>query len=319
MAIAWMYRDDYAAGGLRMLPGIDPKGVRTAATMVLTAAMLLPVGAAISLIVGGWVAAVGAAFAGAFFLARSIGFARCRTDREAAPGPESFDHLPAVRLCPTPPQRSGDEVAMRRVYLLVALGLAGCGMAVDTGGQPDPVQPDLDYPVGEFSLTERSGQPVTDKDLLGQVWVASFIFTRCLGPCPAVTSTVARLQAEFKDAPDVKFVTFTVDPKHDDLSTLREYANSRHADPKRWLFLTGDEVTIHKLMRERFKQPVERKNGSEIKPGDEFAHSPRLVLVDKKGIIRAMCDGLPNEHFSVERFENDIVQFQRRIRELRRE
>jgi heme o synthase len=83
MAIAWMYRDDYAAAGLRMLPGIDRSGSRTATAMVLTAAMLLPVGAAASLVIGGWLAAVGAALVGAFFLWRSFGFARSRTDREA--------------------------------------------------------------------------------------------------------------------------------------------------------------------------------------------------------------------------------------------
>jgi protoheme IX farnesyltransferase len=66
-----------------MLPGIDRSGSRTATAMVLTAAMLLPVGAAASLVIGGWLAAVGAALVGAFFLWRSFGFARSRTDREA--------------------------------------------------------------------------------------------------------------------------------------------------------------------------------------------------------------------------------------------
>jgi protein SCO1/2 len=205
---------------------------------------------------------------------------------------------------------------MRRAALLIPLLLVGCGPNTPT--LPSPEQPDLDYPVGEFSLTERSGKSVTDKDLRGHVWVASFIFTRCTGPCPAVTSTVAELQAEFKETPSVKFVTFTVDPTRDDLTALREYANSRNANPARWLFLTGDEATIHKLMREQFKQPVERKTGPDVQPGDEFGHSPRLVLVDKKGIIRAMCDGLPSQHFP-ERFQDDLAHFKDRIRALERE
>jgi protein SCO1/2 len=206
-------------------------------------------------------------------------------------------------------------VIMRFAMLFLAFGFVGCGLPTNPASSPDPVQPDLDYPVGTFSLTERSGKTVTDQDLRGHVWVASFIFTRCNGPCPQVTSTVARLQAELKDLPDVRFVTFTVDPKRDDLAALRKYADSRSADPKRWLFLTGDESTIHTLMREQFKQPVEHKMGPEVQPGDEFGHSSRLVLVDKKNVIRAMCDGLPNEHFP-ERFETDLARFQKRIREL---
>jgi protoheme IX farnesyltransferase len=83
MAIAWMYRDDYAAAGLRMLPGIDASGTRTATAMVLTATALLPIGALASFVVGGWLAGIGAMAVGAYFLWRSFGFERARTDREA--------------------------------------------------------------------------------------------------------------------------------------------------------------------------------------------------------------------------------------------
>ncbi len=83
MAIAWMYRDDYAAGGLRMLPGIDASGRRTAWVMVLTAAVLVPVGVIAALSFGGWSSAAGAALVGLYFLWRSVGFVRERTDRQA--------------------------------------------------------------------------------------------------------------------------------------------------------------------------------------------------------------------------------------------
>ena len=207
---------------------------------------------------------------------------------------------------------------MPRAFLLLALLTCGCGLATSTPSQKTSEPIDLDYPVGPFALTERSGRTVTDKDLRGHVWVASFIFTRCNGPCPQVTSTMARLQAELKDLPDVRLVTFTVDPKRDDLSALNEYANIRKADPKRWLFLTGDEATIHKLMREQFKQAVERKEGDNIQPGDEFGHSTRLVLIDKKNTIRAFFDGLPNEQFP-NAFETDFARLKERIRELEKE
>lgn len=42
MAIAWMYKDDYAQGGYLMLPAIDPDGAATSWTMVLWALALLP-------------------------------------------------------------------------------------------------------------------------------------------------------------------------------------------------------------------------------------------------------------------------------------
>jgi cytochrome oxidase Cu insertion factor (SCO1/SenC/PrrC family) len=212
----------------------------------------------------------------------------------------------------------------RRLFPFVVLFAAGCGAwggsrTATTPTQPE--QPDLDFPVGEFALTERSGKPVTDKDLRGKVWIGSFVFTRCTGPCPAVTNTMARLQAELKDemkAGTVKLVTFTVDPARDDLKALKDYANSRQADPDNWLFLTGDEKTIHKLLREQFKQAVERKFGPDVQPGDEFGHSTRLILVDKNGVIRGTYDGLPDEGFpgGKDRFETGLVRLRDRAREL---
>ena len=41
-AIAWMYRDDYARAGIRMLPVVEPDGVSTARRMVLFSLVLLP-------------------------------------------------------------------------------------------------------------------------------------------------------------------------------------------------------------------------------------------------------------------------------------
>lgn len=43
MAIAWLYRQDYAAGGHKMHSVVDPTGVRAGALAVITAAVLVPV------------------------------------------------------------------------------------------------------------------------------------------------------------------------------------------------------------------------------------------------------------------------------------
>ena len=42
-AIAWMYRDDYARGGIRMLPIIDPDGESTAGRIVVCSLLLIPI------------------------------------------------------------------------------------------------------------------------------------------------------------------------------------------------------------------------------------------------------------------------------------
>jgi cytochrome oxidase Cu insertion factor (SCO1/SenC/PrrC family) len=149
-----------------------------------------------------------------------------------------------------------------------------------------------DYgPVGEFALTERNGDTVRDSDLHGKVWIASFVFTRCTGPCPQVSASVARLQSELKDD-DVRFVTFTVDPKHDGPKELAEYAEHFQADSRRWLFLTGKQDEIYRQLRNGFHVAVEENEGTARQPGQEVMHSQKLVVVDRRGHIRGYFDGI---------------------------
>lgn len=42
-AIAWMYREDYARGGIRMLPAVDPDGEATARRVVAGSLLLIPI------------------------------------------------------------------------------------------------------------------------------------------------------------------------------------------------------------------------------------------------------------------------------------
>lgn len=200
---------------------------------------------------------------------------------------------------------------------LLTAAAAGCGPST---ARPTPARtaPDLDFPVGEFSLTERDGRTVTAADLRGKVWVASFVFSRCLGPCPAVTGTVQGLQEDLRDVPDARLVTFTVDPARDTPGALKAYADKYRADPARWLFLTGDEKTLHALMRDRFKLAVGRKEGPGVKEGDEFDHSTRLSVVDKKGVIRATFGGMRDDlrPDAKAAFEEGLDHLKKKVRAL---
>lgn len=46
----------------------------------------------------------------------------------------------------------------------------------------------------DFELLERSGETVNLDQLRGKQWVASFMFTRCAGPCPRVMGAIRQLQ-----------------------------------------------------------------------------------------------------------------------------
>jgi protein SCO1/2 len=196
---------------------------------------------------------------------------------------------------------------MRPHHIAFALILlAGCD-------RPDTAA-DVSFGLGDFALTERSGRTVRRDDLRGKVWVASFVFTRCTGPCPQVTATVARLHAELAGEPGVRFVTFTVDPERDDPAELAGYAEHFRADPERWLFLTGPEAEVHRLLREEFKVGVHRA-GPGAKPGQEYDHSTRLAVVDKAGRVRGYFAGMGDNTD----FEAGLARLKAKVAALLRE
>jgi protein SCO1/2 len=205
----------------------------------------------------------------------------------------------------------------RLLLALACLPLLGCpsNFTPPTG----TAHPDVRISAPEFALTERSGKTVTRDDLKGKVWVASFVFTRCPGPCPQVSATMARLQKELdlKSRPDLRLVTFTVDPERDTPNELRDYATRYQADPERWLFLTGkSEAELHAMLKDGFKVTAQRAKNA--RPGDEFDHSTRLAVVDKSGTIRGYFDGMrvgdgPEETAD---FEDNLRQLKEKVAEL---
>jgi protoheme IX farnesyltransferase len=80
LAIAWLYRDDYARGGFRMLPSADPEGIVTGRQALLGAAALLPASLLPALAgLAGTLYFAGALLLGAWFIRRALAFALART------------------------------------------------------------------------------------------------------------------------------------------------------------------------------------------------------------------------------------------------
>lgn len=161
----------------------------------------------------------------------------------------------------------------------------------------------------KFTLTAQDGSKVTREDLAGSVWVANFVFTRCLGPCPVMTSRMAELNQKLGPrAGDVKLVTITVDPEHDTPEVLAAYGEKVGADPDRWKFLTGPKDEVLSVVSKGFLQAL--GTDQEGMP----VHTTRFILVDKDGWMRGFQDG--NDPEVVQKLLMDIGDV---LREPRRE
>lgn len=105
LAIAWMYRDDYAKGGYRMLPIVDPTGRATAATILVWSVTLLLVTIAPAAIMPDRLSLAYAAFAaisGAAFVLLSVKLFRSRTrDNARRVFLASIMHLPLLLIVMT--------------------------------------------------------------------------------------------------------------------------------------------------------------------------------------------------------------------------
>jgi len=98
LAIAWIYRDQYARAGLQMLPVVDSEGARTGRTMLRFCGLLLPVSLLpVGLGMAGPVYAIGAVLLGLMFLRAALGFVNVVSVGEARRVLRmSLVYLPAV-------------------------------------------------------------------------------------------------------------------------------------------------------------------------------------------------------------------------------
>lgn len=84
LAIAWLYRDEYARAGMPMLPVVDPDGSSTFRHMLLTTAVLLPLGLLPTLFgICGWYYFAGSLIVGLIFLALGIKLVITKTRKDA--------------------------------------------------------------------------------------------------------------------------------------------------------------------------------------------------------------------------------------------
>lgn len=142
--------------------------------------------------------------------------------------------------------------------------------------------------VHPFELVDSRGRTVTHDTLRGRPAIVAFIFTRCTGPCPAITSSMRKLHDATQDDA-IRLVTITVDPEYDTPEILAQYAHNLGADVERWWFLTGTPEAVSAVSEKSFLLPLQRDASQPI--GESITHRTYLSVVDKHGLVRGYYDG----------------------------
>ncbi|MCB2410925.1 SCO family protein [Hymenobacter lucidus] len=145
--------------------------------------------------------------------------------------------------------------------------------------------------IPSFTLTNQDGQTITNQTFAGKVYVADFFFATCPSICPKMQSEMLRVYEQFKGNPKVLFLSHTIDPAHDSIPVLRDYAQRLGIqDASRWHFATAPHDTIFGLAR-RYMTAAQKDGGV---PGG-YAHSGTFALIDSERHIRGVYDGMVKE------------------------
>lgn len=145
--------------------------------------------------------------------------------------------------------------------------------------------------IPDFSFVNQDGKTVTAKDFEGKIYVADFFFTTCPTICPIMKTQMLRVYEKFKSNPQVAFLSHSIDPRHDSVAVLREYAQRLGVRSSQWQFVTGDKAKIYEIGQRSYF--VTAKEDPDAEGG--LLHSGAFILIDKQKRIRGMYDGTKAE------------------------
>lgn len=144
--------------------------------------------------------------------------------------------------------------------------------------------------VRAFAFHSQDGQIVTNKDVEGKVYVATFFFTTCKGICPKMNGNLRLVYDALKNEKDFLILSHTCDPETDSVPQMKKYADSMQVDTRKWIFLTGRKDSLYHMARSSYTIDDPANNLRSI--DDDFMHTQFWALVDKEGNVRKIFDGL---------------------------
>jgi protein SCO1/2 len=154
------------------------------------------------------------------------------------------------------------------------------------------------HTIPDFEFVNQNGETITQKNFEGSIYISDFFFTSCPTICPKMSKNMLELAKAYQNNNRVKFLSHSIDTRHDSMPVLKRYAEKLNA-PKNWHFVTGNRDEIFDIAPEYLATADEDEHA----PGG-VVHSGHFILVDAKGRPRAFYDGTKEEN--LEKIKSDI-------------
>jgi protein SCO1/2 len=154
-----------------------------------------------------------------------------------------------------------------------------------------------------FQLVNQDSAKVSNHDFDGNIYVADFFFTSCPDVCPVIQRNMFKVYQKFRNNQQVKLLSYTIDPDHDSVLKLKQYATKLGAEGTQWEFLRGSKQTVYSLAKNDYMVSID----DDTKGSGGFAHEGYLVLVDKEKRMRGVYDGTNEREVSKLMKDMDIL------------
>lgn len=141
--------------------------------------------------------------------------------------------------------------------------------------------------IPEFTFTNQDNRTITAQDFKQKIYVADFFFTTCPTICPIMKKNMLKVYDVFKDHPDVRILSHSIDPEHDTPAVLKEYSDGLGVSNAMWQFVTGEKSKIYEIGQKHYLVTA----GEDAKAPGGYIHGGQFVLVDKDKHIRGIYDG----------------------------
>jgi protein SCO1/2 len=170
------------------------------------------------------------------------------------------------------------------------------------------------HQVKPFSFIDQKGNTITDQMFKDKIYVTDYFFCTCQSICPIMTKQMARIAKQFENDTDVLFLSHTVNPEHDSVNVLADYAQLHGVKYGQWYLVTGDKPALYKQARESYMLDASEGDGGV----DDFIHTENFALIDPNKNIRGYYDG--TDSLAMEQLMKDIgllkkeIAFNRKIK-----
>ncbi|MBT34039.1 MAG: SCO family protein [Thalassobius sp.] len=156
------------------------------------------------------------------------------------------------------------------------------------------------HTISNYQFVDQDSDFVTPETFSNCIYVTDFFFTTCPSICPKMTAQMMRVYEEFEENPKVKMLSHSIDPTHDTVAVLKEYADNLGVKSEKWHFVTGTRDDIFEMGRKNYMVAVVEDENAE----GGFFHGGHFILVDNHRRIRGIYDG--TDSLDVNNLLNDI-------------